>query len=312
MSRREMKKFIREGVIASAYSAEEYKRFIVQNKINVYEDEECVVRAFVLFFEKEQLDDQDPVRMIIDLQAGESSYIVVKQICVERSEMKKQYGASLYIHLMHSFDKCDIYTAVITGPKYTKSRSVEFHEKMGFVSCLKYVPAGGTDTKERTIFYYKNPDNIKDAPSPVITERYKAAVDLYIHEDNLVWQKINFFLLLSSALFALDGWLPKALADPLTSILISLFGLMVTSLFYITITNGLGYMLARKAAVFEIEKKLIPVDGLRVVLPGYMDRKSRVNLHKSSTMTAVRIFFILIGIIWLIIMGTAIYDFIKP
>ena len=313
-SRKEINEFKKDGFLVSDYSLNDYEKFIEQRSIHVFVDGDGIVKAFILIFKKDQLDKDEPVYRLLIQRSGKDDFIVIKQICVERESMKKQYAAKLYIHLMSNYNNYDFYTAIVTEPKCFNMRSVKFHEDFGFVRYFNFKPddlgdpddPDDKDGKERTLFYFRSLNNCS---AELLAEQYKTAVDLYIHEDNLVWQKINFFLIISSALFALDGWLPKALTNPITSILLSTFGIIVSVLFYMAISNGLEYMLARKNAVMEIEMKLISLGGTCIVSPGYMSRQGNVNLLKSSTMRTIRLLISLIGIIWLVIIGYTIYNF---
>jgi hypothetical protein len=110
-------------------------------------------------------------------------------------------------------------------------------------------------------------DIANEATQQVLTSQYVEAMKLYIHEDNLNWQKLYTFFYVTAALFAAFGLsLSQKIRGLGYAIMICLLGILISFGFIIANWNGVQYLDKRKASVEEIEKRLIDdYGGLPIV-----------------------------------------------
>jgi hypothetical protein len=107
--------------------------------------------------------------------------------------------------------------------------------------------------------------------------QYACAIDLYMHEDELNWKKLNnLFYITSALLFILSfisvGNFPYDV-NPMLLGALSAFGAIISTSFGLTLRYGVAYLLARKEKVIQIEKIMESRGGISIV--GY-DRDPRI------------------------------------
>ncbi len=136
----------------------------------------------------------------------------------------------------------------------------------------------------------------------VLINQFYIASDLYKHEDNLNWSKLNHLLYIMGGLGAIFGFLLKnnlsnmaEYIDPL--LLISFLGIMVSLSFFIAINAGVNYLQLRKKAVINIDNRLKEISGYSVICPE--PEKMKKSDIRSPTRLVLRVFPIFILLIWI-------------
>ncbi len=161
-------------------------------------------------------------------------------------------------------------------------------------------------------------------PSETLIVQYQVAIDLYKHEDNLNWRKLNHLLYITAALWAMVGFTFKQriYAQATSSVLhqnvllqhlqtesmlsliimVSFIGIIVCVAFGVALWYGVEYMQERKKVVMEIEEKLFKLSGSYVVAK---DTGGKQSLKKSPTTTMLKLMPIFIALIWTVVGGMA-------
>lgn len=100
----------------------------------------------------------------------------------------------------------------------------------------------------------------------ILTFQYGEAIKLYIHEDQLNWEKLYNLFYVTLGLFGALGFsLSQRVRGPGYAILICLLGIVGSSGFLIANSSGVFYLKIRKDAVIRIEDKLRQFGGERIV-----------------------------------------------
>lgn len=246
-----------DGFLVSKFSVSDYEKYINTNKYFFVLEEKGEIKAFLLAYDVYELDDSLIVNQFIK-QHAKNPFVVIKQICVKRNSFKKGFAKQLYNYFL-GLTNSDIYLAVVLEP--LNKSSIYFHKKMGFKQAFIVKPEDGM---KRLIYYKQNHFNEK-----VVYNQYNVAVDLYKHEDELNWSKMNHLFYVTGGLGALISIIVTSpilpMARFLLIVIISVFGIVASLLFKITISIGVDYMLKRKSTVFDLEKIIIKLNGTRVV-----------------------------------------------
>ena len=108
-----------------------------------------------------------------------------------------------------------------------------------------------------------------------VSALYERAVDLYVHEDQLNWTKLNNLFYVTGGLLAVlgftldvsDGLVPLDESEAAVLRIVSVFGMLVSIVFAVALHFGVKYLLARKAAVIRLEHRLAGIAECRVVMP---------------------------------------------
>ncbi len=141
----------------------------------------------------------------------------------------------------------------------------------------------------------------------ILIEQYKTAVELYVHEDNLNWTKLNHLFYINGGLWAVMG-LGFKIDDDNTFMLctpqlfmgmVSLTGIIVSLALGTALWLGTIYMQNRKLRVVDIEKALIRHGGKCIVSPS---PGVTSFLRKSPTLLMLRLVPIVLLTIWVIIL----------
>ena len=250
------------GFLVSEFTLEQYQHYITDYEhfyVFTYKDN---VKGFIYAYSKEDTDMSLVVNQQIDQHSG-SDFLIIKQICVERESMKMGYATMLYEYLLEKVS-VPVYAAIVEVP-YNEA-SVHFHQKMLFKRVMKVT---GEDGIRRMIFCHDGRNNSDNINEDLLEKQYEIAVDLYLHEDNLNWSKLNNLFYISGGLVAVVSILASLSSENLlySILIVSILGILSASLFSVTIHSGVTYMMERKKKVMEIEKLMIRKNATRVVLP---------------------------------------------
>lgn len=141
----------------------------------------------------------------------------------------------------------------------------------------------------------------------ILLEQYQIAVQLYQHEDELNWAKLNHLFYINSGLWAIVGFILQAdiaqhapLDPNFVVTFVSAVGLVVSVAFEIALWYGTLYMYSRKNAVIHIEKALIEQGGAHLVS---VPTEAPSYLHRSPTMWMLRAVPALFTLAWLAMLG---------
>lgn len=137
--------------------------------------------------------------------------------------------------------------------------------------------------------------------------QFNIASDLYKHEDSLNWSKVNHFLYVTGGLGALMAFSLKNDLKTLTHvidpiILIAIIGIVSSIGFAIAIFSGVEYMKVRKQVVVDLDNLLKNSTGHSIMQADHSDFNKN-----SPTMLVIKLFPIIIGVIWLVILLSRIF-----
>lgn len=105
----------------------------------------------------------------------------------------------------------------------------------------------------------------------ILKSQYAIAVDLYKHEDNLIWNKLYNLFYVTGGLFLILSFISKSIETFPNDIdhsmlgVISVVGVLISLSFAIVIWSGVIYLSARKKKVVEIEQELEDLGGISIV-----------------------------------------------
>jgi len=159
----------------------------------------------------------------------------------------------------------------------------------------------------------ESPPEVMSRSTPAhmtLLEQYKIAVELYNHEDNLNWAKLNNLFYVNAGLWAAVGFIIQFGSAENGSFPISLrffmgmasvIGMIVCVALGVALWFGVMYMNDRKGAVIRIEKALIRYGGKYIVSQRSRGRKERGILRRSPTMWVLKSVPIVFFIVWLVV-----------
>lgn len=288
-------KDIKNGFLVPEYSGFSYSDCIEKYKHFYVLTEDNIVRAFLLGYEQGDLNWNNFVNKRIKRRSTRE-FALIKQICVDRDCFKRGFASMLYTHFIDMV-KTDIYLAVVLEP-YNEA-SIEFHNSLGFEQVMQVVAEDG---KERGVFYKSYEDSEK-INIELLLQQYNVAIDLYKHEDDQNWSKLNHLFYVTGGLlfvttFAYDSLYASKLS--ITIIVISLIALIITYLFDVTMIDGIDYLQKRKKSVIEIEEILSAETNTRIVSTNF--EKNSKKYQKSKTTSIMIIIPKLFICTWLLIM----------
>ncbi|WEK55887.1 MAG: GNAT family N-acetyltransferase [Candidatus Cohnella colombiensis] len=283
-----------KGFLVSNFSMEQYEQCIQQNELFFVIEVAQVVRGFLLAYRKHELDSTSLIYRKI-MKHAKDDFTLIKQICIERNSHQHGYGSRLYDYIMLNTEH-DIYLAIVLEP--INKASINFHFKLGFKQISTFI---GEDQKKRGISYWNNPQSVPTYDPSIILQQYEVAMELYKHEDQLNWSKINHLLYVTGGLFAVVSFLSNVISPEDTFFLyflsvISGVGILASYMFNIAISNGVIYLQRRKQSVVDIEKILVHMGGYKVVSVNY-DQLEK-HYKRSPTTNVMKMIPKGIGIIW--------------
>lgn len=288
---------IDSGFLVSNYTLEKYREIIErEDSIFLVLEQNNEIVAFLLGY---NLD----TRNISMLESGcrkvlkkNKEYFLLKQICVDKNYKRKGFASALYNYLFKTCAR-NIVLSIVTKP--LNEASVKFNESRGFEMVYRYTPK---DEMERGFFLRRNnPELYKKYDSNIVLEQYNRAVELYIHEDNLNWSKINHLFYVNGVFVALLTFISnsKSPSDNLSIyyVITAFLGFISSTLFTVSISSGIIYLKKRKKSVRKIESILQSLNGLRVISD--LNHKEKV-LKNSPTTVVIRLIPIIITGLWFV------------
>lgn len=289
---------IEGGFLVSAYTEADYRARLSTAEHFYVAVKGTEVRAFLLAYSSDRIEPDEWLNRRIKTTLG--SFLVIKQICVARDAARSGIASMLYYHLLEKWDTSPVIAAVVNQPP--NEASARFHHKLGFQELTRLTPPDGMP---RVVWVWRKP---REA---MLHAQYAISVDLYKHEDNTNWQKLNNFFYITAGLAAATafslgkegagGSLGRSLA-----IVIAIIGFAASIAFSQMLRFGRQYLLARKAAVIELEEQMAWHGGQRIVT--WQSPKPSNTLKISPTGAIMVLLPALVSLCWLLILGVLIAD----
>ncbi|MGP3922461.1 GNAT family N-acetyltransferase [Streptomyces sp. 8N616] len=285
------------GFLVSAYTEADYRARLATAEHFYVAVKGGEVLAFLLAYSSDQVEPDEWLNRRIKTTLG--SFLVIKQICVARDAARRGIASMLYYHVLEQWQKSPVIAAVVDDPP--NHASSRFHHKLGFQELTRLTPPDG---RLRVVWVWRKP---REA---MLQAQYAISVDLYKHEDNTNWQKLNNFFYITAGLAAATafslgkegagGTLGKGLA-----LIISIIGFGVSVAFSQMLRFGRRYLLARKAAVTELEEHMAWHGGQRIVT-WHAGDPSNSYLKVSPTGAIMTLLPGLVALCWLAVLGVLI------
>jgi predicted GNAT superfamily acetyltransferase len=286
------KETVLSGFLVSEFDLDTYIKYIENLEQFYVLEKNGDVKAFILAFKDDELDNDLIVNKRIRDYA-KNSYCVIKQVCVDKDCHRKGYATKLYDYYINSVEG-DIYLSIVFEPY--NSVSVQFHTKMGFQERFTVI---AEDNIKRGIFLWVNHNNGNYYDKEIIMKQYDRAVDLYMHEDSLNWSKLNHFFYSTGGLLLVLSFLTTQVGIQFSLYLaiVSIVGIALSLLFYIALNSGVSYMQERKKSVVALEKILINMSGMNVVTANptkiYLKRAPATKVMKMIPLCSLGIWMLI-------------------
>ena len=148
-----------------------------------------------------------------------------------------------------------------------------------------------------------------------LAEQYGTAVDLYKHEDNLNWTKLNHLFYINAGLWTILGFIAQSngtesgtlpINPHLLMVTVSVIGMIVCAALGVALWFGIKYMHNRKDAVTRIEERLVEGGGEYIVSPKSDIPEKRGFLKVSPTTWMLKLVPIVLFAVWAITFGMTI------
>ena len=169
--------------------------------------------------------------------------------------------------------------------------------------------------------------NTSTPSPPTLAVQYRIAVELYRHEDNLNWTKLNHLFYINAGLWAVMGFIaqsngtkngPLPIDPRLLMLTVSFIGMIACFALGVALWFGIKYMLNRKNAVIRIEERLIKHGGNYIVssksdiVSSKSDTPEKSGfLEISPTTWMLRLVPIVLFIVWAILFGWIILNWLN-
>ena len=143
-----------------------------------------------------------------------------------------------------------------------------------------------------------------EACKQILMTQYQIAIELYKHEDELNWKKLNHFFYITAALLGLIGLVGKGefsesiswISPYKFTVVVCFAGVLMSIGFSVALIYGVKYMHNRRDKAKVIEKKLLDIGGGHVLLE--KDQKEQHYLKKSPTNIVLIFLPVLFTLIW--------------
>lgn len=285
---------LEQGFLVSEFKESDYEQYIQKHEHFYVLTDKGNVSAFLMAHKKEDLD----ITLIVNrniLRCATGDFHLIKQVCVARDSVRQGLASELYNFFISKVNS-DIYLAVVLNP-YNEA-SIKFHNNLGFDQIMKFIVEDG---KDRGIFY-RPANNIRSLDKDFLIEQYKVAIDLYKHEDELNWSKMNHLFYVTVGMMVVLTFIYDSLENIVLSVgmlLLSFIAIAIAYLFHGSIKSGIKYLQRHKRSVYEIEDLLYIETGRRVVSTKF--EKEYNNFQKSYSSRTM--FFIprLLIAVWVIV-----------
>ena len=148
--------------------------------------------------------------------------------------------------------------------------------------------------------------NVEDDRVDILIHQFYVAASLYLHEDQLNWQKLHHLLYINVGLGAVTGFVLEngirnvgGLGLNTVFLLLGGIGVLVALAFGVAIWFGTLYLQNRKAALAALEEDLNTHGGEAVVnLPAHLQVISPRFARVSPTIWVLRLFPVLLALLW--------------
>ncbi len=148
--------------------------------------------------------------------------------------------------------------------------------------------------------------DVHDDRVEVLIHQFYVAASLYLHEDQLNWQKLHHLLYVNVGLGAVAGFalendagLVTGLGADTIFLLLGAIGILVAFAFGIALWFGTLYLQNRKAALGAVEAQLGQYGGAAVVnLPAHLQVIRSRFARVSPTVWVLRLFPVVLGLVW--------------
>ncbi|GEB47916.1 GNAT family N-acetyltransferase [Streptomyces cacaoi] len=177
------------GFLVSAYTEADYRARLGTAEQFYVAVKGGEVLAFLLAYTSDQLEPDEWLNHRIKITLG--GFLVIKQVCVARGAARLGIGSMLYYRVLEHWQESPVIAAVVNDPP--NEASSRFHHKLGFQELTQLTPPDG---RQRVVWVWRKP---REA---MLQVQYAIAVDLYKHEDNTNWQKLNNFFYITAGLAA--------------------------------------------------------------------------------------------------------------
>lgn len=287
----------KNGFLVSNYSIEDYKNYINKHKHFYVLEAGEEICGFLLGHTKDELDKSLKVNKKI-LEHADDDFVVIKQICIGKDHFRKGYATELYKFFIEAVER-DIYLSVVLEPY--NGASVKFHHSLGFDQVFDVI---AEDKRSRGIFFRPHShETIGKFDKDIILHQYEIAIDLYKHEDQLNWSKINHLFYVTSGILLLVSLAYsnfEGISLNQVMSLISTLGILSSVMFSIALRSGIIYMQERKKAVIEIEQKIISNKGVKVISSDFIHKYKL--LKKSPTTIVMNIIPVFLTVLWALVL----------
>lgn len=290
------------GFLVSAYTEDDYRaRLETAEHFHVAVKGDKVL-GFVLAYSSDRVDHGEWLNRRIKESLG--GFLVIKQVCVAKDAARGGIGSLLYYHVLDQWKASPVIAAVVDEPPNTASAG--FHRKLGFEELTRLTPPDGM----RRVVWVR-----RKSRETMLSSQYEIAVDLYKHEDGLNWQKLsNFFYITVGLSAAMVFCLGKegvrgTLGDALGFVL-SVIGLGVSLGFAVMLYFGRRYLLARKAALIELEEQLTWHGGHRIVT-FHLSEPGERHLRVSPTGAIMVGLPVLVAVAWLAVLAVLVVGVVR-
>jgi predicted GNAT superfamily acetyltransferase len=285
----------RDGFLVSDYTEDTYRQRLTTAEHFYVALKGDNLLGFVLAYSDAHLAPDEWLNRRI--RTGLGSFLVIKQVCVATGAARSGIASYLYHHVLDQWTMSPVVAAVVADPP--NHASTAFHRKLGFQPLTELTPPDGRPRK--VWVWHRKP---REA---ILQAQYAVAVDLYKHEDDTNWNKLNNFFYITAALAAATGFVfgtdshPTGQVNTGLAMIIAVIGFGSSLAFSQMLRWGRRYLLARKAAVIELEEMLAWHGGTRIVGRELTD-PGNSWLRSSPTGLIMMMLPVLVAVCWVAIL----------
>lgn len=279
----------------------EYVRLLTDARYFLVATADGEVVGFLIGHTEQGLRPDETAEMQIAGRLGPA--IVIREVAVAPNWRRRGIARLLYQQVLSEAGERPVIATVVSHPPNVAA--IRFHYGMGFEPYR--VVEAGDGAAAKTVWLFRS------RSTGLLLNQYAHAIDLYKHEDNLNWNKLNSLFYVTTALFTAYGVLMmvgtnRPGLDSLDFLLLGvcLLGLTASVVFLTTLIAGVTYLDARKAALTHIEEQLIMAGGARVISADVGQRKF-TRLRLSPTRHLLRGLPLALAAAWLIAAAVVVF-----
>lgn len=315
------------GFLVAGFTEQEYSDFLrTAEYFYVLLDKNRVV-GFLLAYSRCRIQDDDWLNTRLKNRFRDR-FVLIKQVCVATEYTSRGLASDLYQHTIKKADGAPLMAAVVLTP--ANVRSIRFHEKLGFQMVVAETPPDGMgrgvwrldpsaarSTDSRTGPSISREQTMQTDSYQSFRAQYETAMNLYLHEDQLNWSKLNNLFYITVGLIIASGIIIRFVGDASKTtpvsigpclLPIALVGIILSASFSVALWAGVNYMLKRKRAVYEIEKELVQNHGCIPILlrnsdgsAMNLDTPVAQSIHKSWTTWVLRLTPLVLAAAWVVL-----------